>query len=74
MYFPLKDIAYPEGNRVAVAASNAIFGSNGSIVIAVMIMISTFGCNNGLIAWQGPVCIIRWPMMGCSSKKIWNAQ
>jgi len=46
---PLKDIAYPEGNRVAVAASNAIFGSNGSIVIAVMIMISTFGCNNGLI-------------------------
>ncbi|AXY75410.1 amino acid permease [Paraflavitalea soli] len=46
---PLKDIAYPEGNRVAVAASNALFGSNGSIVIAVMIMISTFGCNNGLI-------------------------
>ena len=46
---PLKDIAYPEGNRVAVAVSNAIFGPNGSIVIAVMIMISTFGCNNGLI-------------------------
>jgi APA family basic amino acid/polyamine antiporter len=26
-----------------------LFGSNGSIIIAVMIMISTFGCNNGLI-------------------------
>ncbi|MCW3119326.1 MAG: amino acid permease [Chitinophagaceae bacterium] len=46
---PLKDIAFPEGDRVAVAASNAIFGPAGSIVIAVMIMISTFGCNNGLI-------------------------
>ena len=46
---PLKEIAFPEGERVAVAASNAIFGAAGSIVIAVMIMISTFGCNNGLI-------------------------
>ena len=46
---PLKDIAFPEGERVAVAASNSIFGPAGSIVIAVMIMISTFGCNNGLI-------------------------
>jgi APA family basic amino acid/polyamine antiporter len=46
---PLSHIAYPEGERVAVAASNAIFGQEGAIVIAVMIMISTFGCNNGLI-------------------------
>jgi APA family basic amino acid/polyamine antiporter len=46
---PLQDIAFPEGERVAVAASNSIFGPDGSIVIAVMIMISTFGCNNGLI-------------------------
>jgi Amino acid transporters len=45
----LNQIAYPEGERVAVAASNAIFGTEGAIVIAVMIMISTFGCNNGLI-------------------------
>lgn len=42
-------IAFPEGQRVAVAASNAIFGTAGAIVIAVMIMVSTFGCNNGLI-------------------------
>ncbi|HVZ57660.1 MAG TPA: amino acid permease [Chitinophagaceae bacterium] len=46
---PLDQIAFPEGERVAVAASNALFGPHGSIVIAVMIMISTFGCNNGLI-------------------------
>lgn len=46
---PLQEIAFPKGDRVAVAASDNIFGPNGSIVIAVMIMISTFGCNNGLI-------------------------
>jgi len=46
---PLKEIAFPEGERVAVAVSNSIFGTNGSYVIAVMIMVSTFGCNNGLI-------------------------
>src|SRR6476620_8140369 len=46
---PLQEIASADKDRVAVAASNAIFGSAGSIVIAVMIMISTFGCNNGLI-------------------------
>jgi basic amino acid/polyamine antiporter, APA family len=46
---PLNQIAFPGGDRVAVAASNAIFGHYGAAVIAVMIMISTFGCNNGLI-------------------------
>lgn len=46
---PLDQIAFPSGDRVAVAASNSIFGSEGAMVIAVMIMISTFGCNNGLI-------------------------
>ena len=46
---PVQEIAYPAGGRVAVAASESIFGSKGAIVIAVMIMISTFGCNNGLI-------------------------
>jgi APA family basic amino acid/polyamine antiporter len=46
---PLDEIAFPGGDRVAVAASNAIFGNAGAIIIAVMIMISTFGCNNGLI-------------------------
>jgi len=46
---PLHEIAFPGGDRVAVAASNAIFGAAGAKVIAVMIMVSTFGCNNGLI-------------------------
>lgn len=46
---PLQQIAYAENDRVAVVAAKAIFGNAGTIVIAVMIMISTFGCNNGLI-------------------------
>jgi APA family basic amino acid/polyamine antiporter len=46
---PLQEIASAEKDRVAVIASNAIFGNAGTIIIALMIMISTFGCANGLI-------------------------
>ena len=46
---PMQDIASAPQDRVAVAASIPIFGEIGAYVIAVMIMISTFGCNNGLI-------------------------
>jgi APA family basic amino acid/polyamine antiporter len=46
---PLNDIAFAASDRVAVTASNAIFGDSGTFIIAAMIMISTFGCNNGLI-------------------------
>lgn len=45
----LQEIAAADKDRVAVSASHVIFGSAGTIIIAVMIMISTFGCNNGLI-------------------------
>ncbi|TKC08059.1 amino acid permease [Pedobacter polaris] len=45
----LHDIAYADKDRVAVASANVIFGTSGTIIIALMIMISTFGCNNGLI-------------------------
>lgn len=46
---PLQEIATAESDRVAVVASQYIFGSVGTILIAVTIMISTFACNNGLI-------------------------
>lgn len=45
----LEEIAGSDKDRVAVTASHVIFGNAGTIVIAVMIMISTFGCDNGLI-------------------------
>jgi APA family basic amino acid/polyamine antiporter len=46
---PLHDIATAAKDRVAISASHVIFGNAGTAIIAVMIMISTFGCNNGLI-------------------------
>jgi len=46
---PMQAIASAENDRVGVAASQLIFGGQGTIVIAVLLMISTFGCNNGLI-------------------------
>ena len=46
---PLHDIAHSENDRVGVTASLQIFGSNGTTVMAVLLMISTFGCDNGLI-------------------------
>jgi APA family basic amino acid/polyamine antiporter len=45
----LSEISFADKDRVAVAASHVIFGNAGTIIIAVMIMVSTFGCNNGLI-------------------------
>jgi APA family basic amino acid/polyamine antiporter len=46
---PLNEIAFAKQDRVAVAAANGIFGDVGTYVIAALIMVSTFGCNNGLI-------------------------
>ncbi|SFP81606.1 APC family permease [Parafilimonas terrae] len=46
---PLQGIANAENDRVGVDAAKLIFGSGGTAIIAVMLMVSTFGCNNGLI-------------------------
>jgi APA family basic amino acid/polyamine antiporter len=46
---PLEHIAVAEKDRVGIAASEAIFGSSGTTIIAILIMVATFGCNNGLI-------------------------
>ena len=46
---PLHELAFAKDNRVALSASEAIFGSSGTVIIAIMIMVATFGCNNGLI-------------------------
>ena len=45
----LPEIQQAPQNRVAVAAMNAVLGPIGTIAMAIAIMISTFGCNNGLI-------------------------
>jgi APA family basic amino acid/polyamine antiporter len=46
---PLNEIATAPSDRVAIVAAQYIFGETGTTIIAVMIMISTFACNNGLI-------------------------
>src|SRR2546428_1264808 len=46
---PLSQIQNAPDDRVATAALSAILGSKGAVLMAVAIIISTFGCNNGLI-------------------------
>jgi APA family basic amino acid/polyamine antiporter len=46
---PLNQIQHAPDDRVATAAIETVFHSAGPVVMAVAIMISTFGCDNGLI-------------------------
>jgi len=46
---PFDGIKSAPDDRVAAAALGRIFGDAGAVVMAVAIMISTFGCNNGLV-------------------------
>lgn len=46
---PLSGIAGAEADRVGVAAAQAAFGPAGTVLIALLIMVSTFGCVNGLV-------------------------
>jgi basic amino acid/polyamine antiporter, APA family len=46
---PLESIAGAPQDRVATAVLEAVLGNVGLVLMAVAIMISTFGCNNGLI-------------------------
>ncbi|GAA4315831.1 amino acid permease [Nibribacter koreensis] len=44
-----RGIQFASNDRVATAVAEVIGGSTATIAIAVLIMISTFGCNNGVI-------------------------
>ena len=46
---PFAQIQHAPADRVATATLDAIFPGAGATLMAVAIMISTFGCNNGLI-------------------------
>lgn len=46
---PLAGIQGAPQNRVATAVMQTVLGPRGTILMAIAIMISTFGCNNGLI-------------------------
>lgn len=49
MTLPLAQIQNAPDDRVATALLSAIFGTTGAYLMAGAIVISTFGCNNGLI-------------------------
>ena len=44
-----KGIQFATDDRVATSAMNVVFGDYAAIIMAVFIMVSTFGCNHGLI-------------------------
>jgi len=46
---PIEAIKTVPADRVASATANVVFPGRGAVIMAVAIMISTFGCNNGLI-------------------------
>ncbi len=46
---PLEAIKHAPDDRVATAAVETVFSGGGVMIMAIAIMISTFGCNNGII-------------------------
>jgi APA family basic amino acid/polyamine antiporter len=46
---PVDQLAFAKDNRIALSVATEIFGKAGTAILAILIMVSTFGCNNGLI-------------------------
>jgi basic amino acid/polyamine antiporter, APA family len=44
-----RGIQFATSDRVGIAAATSFFGETSAVIMAILIMISTFGCNNGLI-------------------------
>lgn len=44
-----RGIQFAVSDRVGVAAASVIFGEVAAVIMALLIMVSTFGCSNGLI-------------------------
>ncbi len=45
----ITEIQHAEQSRVGTVLLQKVFGNNGAIIMAVLIMVSTFGCVNGII-------------------------
>ncbi len=46
---PLHEIQNAPDDRVGTAMLGAVFGAAGATIMALLILVSTFGCNNGLV-------------------------
>ena len=63
---PVSQIAAVPENRVAERVAVVLFGNIGSTLIIVAILVSTFGCVNGMIL-GGARSATSWPARGSSS-------
>lgn len=48
-----RGIQFAENDRIGSSAASMIFGTSASVMMAILIMVSTFGCNNGIILAGG---------------------
>lgn len=66
-----RGIQYATDDRVATSAMSVVFGDYAAIIMAVFIMISTFGCNHGLIM-AGPRVYYAMAKDGLFFKRVGN--
>jgi basic amino acid/polyamine antiporter, APA family len=64
-----RGIQYATDDRVATSAMSVVFGDYAAIIMAIFIMISTFGCNHGLIL-AGPRVYYAMARDGLFFKKV----
>lgn len=64
-----RGIQFAADDRVATSAMSVVFGDYAAIIMAVFIMISTFGCNHGLIL-AGPRVYYAMARDGLFFKKV----
>ena len=66
-----RGIQYATDDRVATSAMSVVIGDYAAIIMAIFIMISTFGCNNGLIL-AGPRVYYAMAKDGLFFKRVGN--
>lgn len=64
-----KGIQFATDDRVATSAMSVVFGDYAAIIMAVFVMVSTFGCNHGLIL-AGPRVYYAMARDGLFFKKV----
>lgn len=64
-----RGIQFAADDRVATSAMSVVFGDYAAVIMAVFIMISTFGCNHGLIL-AGPRVYYAMARDGLFFKKV----
>jgi basic amino acid/polyamine antiporter, APA family len=64
-----RGIQYATDDRVATSAMSVVFGDYAAVIMAIFIMISTFGCNHGLIL-SGPRVYYAMARDGLFFKKV----